>query len=77
MILTRRRGDGVLMDIRCQRRSESHNNVLELGQYTIGSAGAGDGRHVLLGQQLLGLVGKEAGVRRVVVDVPAEGCRRD
>ena len=65
-----------MMDIRCQRRLEPHYNILELGQHTCGP-GTGDGGHVVPGQQLLGLGRDVAGVRRVVVDVPAEGGRRD
>ena len=64
-----------MVDIRCQRRTESHHDILELGDDT---SGPGDGAsHVVPGQELLRLVGDDAGVRRVVVDVPAEGCRRD
>ena len=64
-----------MVDIRCQRRTESHHDILELGDDT---SGPGDGTsHVVPGQELLRLVGDDAGVRRVVVDVPGEARRRD
>ena len=59
-----------MVDIRCQRRTEPHHDILELGP----DDGAS---HVVPGQELLRLVGDDAGVRRVVVDVPGEAGRRD
>ena len=64
-----------MVDIRCQRRTESHHDILELGDDT---SGPGDGSsQVVPGQELLRLVGDDAGVRRVVVDVPGEAGRGD
>ena len=59
-----------MVDIGCQRRTESHHDILELGDDTSAS-------QVIPGEELLRLVGDDAGVRRVVVDVPGEAGRRD